>query len=93
MENPYIAEILCNSVGPMPPPVIDGDVERGLRGGIRHRGADRLKHAIEAADLDEVRRQITEEELEAARDRRDDLTGQVERCRGLIERSRTWVGF
>ena len=36
---------------------------------------------------------ITEEELEAARDRRDDLTEQVERCRGLLERSRTWVGF
>ena len=65
-----------------------------LRGGIRHQDADRLKQAIEAADLDEVRRQITEEELEAARDRRDDdLTEQVERCRGLLERSRTWVGF
>ncbi len=73
--------------------VIDDDVERRLRGGIRHRDADRLKQAIEAADLDEVRRQITEEELEAARDRRDDLTEQVERCRGLLERSRTWVGF
>ena len=73
--------------------VIDDDVERRLRGGIRHRDADRLKHAIEAADLDEVRRQITEEELEAARDRRDDLVEQVERCRGLLERSRTWVGF
>ena len=73
--------------------VIDDDVERRLRGGIRHRDADRLKQAIEKADLDEVRRQITEEELEAARDRRDDLTEQVERCRGLLERSRTWVGF
>ena len=73
--------------------VIDDDVERRLRGGIRHRDADRLKHAIEAADLDEVRRRITEEELEAARDRRDDLAAQVERCRGLLERSRSWVGF
>ena len=73
--------------------VIDDDIERRLRGGIRHRDADRLKHAIETADLDEVRRQITEDELEAARDRRDDLTEQIERCRGLLERSRTWVGF
>ena len=73
--------------------VIDDDIERRLRGGIRHRDVDRLKHAIEKADLDDVRRQITEEELEAARDRRDDLTEQVERCRGLLERSRTWVGF
>ena len=73
--------------------VIDDDVERRLRGGIRHHDADRLKHAIATADLDEVRRQITEDGLEAARDRRDDLTEQVERCRGLLERSQTWVGF
>ena len=73
--------------------VIDDDVERRMRGGIRHRDADRLKREIEAADLDAVRRQVTEEELEAARDRRDDLDAQVERCRGLLERSRTWVGF
>ena len=73
--------------------VIDDDVERRLRGGIRHRDADRLKREIETADLDAVRRRITEDELEAARDRRDDLTAQVERCRGLLERSRNWVGF
>ena len=73
--------------------VIDDDVERRMRGGIRHRDADRLKREIEDADIDEARRQITEEELEAARDRRDKLTEQVERCRGLLERSRNWVGF
>ena len=73
--------------------VIDDDVERRMRGGIRHRDADRLKREIETADLDAVRRRVTEEELEAARDRRDDLAAQVERCRGVLERSRTWVGF
>ena len=73
--------------------VIDDDVERRMRGGIRHRDADRLKREIEAADLDAARRQITEEELETARDRRDDLAKQVERCRGLLKRSRSWVGF
>ena len=73
--------------------MIDDDVERRMRGGIRHRDVDRLKREIEAADLDDVRRRITEEELEAARDRRDELDAQVERCRGLLERSRGWVGF
>ena len=73
--------------------VIDDDVERRMRGGIRHRDADRLKREIADADLAAVRRQVTEEELEAVRDRRDDLAAQVERCRGLLERSRTWVGF
>ena len=73
--------------------VIDDDVERRMRGGIRHRDAGRLKREIEAADLDDARRQIAEEELEAARDRRGELDAQVERCRGLLERSRSWVGF
>ena len=36
---------------------------------------------------------MTAEELEAARDRRDDLAAQVERCRTLLDRSRRWVGF
>ena len=73
--------------------VIDDDVERRLRGGIRHRDADRLRREIEAADLDAARKQVTAEELEAARDRRDDLAAQVERCRTLLDRSRRWVGF
>ena len=73
--------------------VIDDDVERRMRGGIRHRDADRLKREIEDADHDAVRRRVTEEELEAARDQRDELTAQVERCRGLLERSRNWVKF
>ena len=73
--------------------VIDDDVERRLRGGIRHRDVERLTREIEAADLDAVRRRVAEEELEAARDRRDDLAAQVDRCRGLLNRSRTWVGF
>ena len=63
-----------------------------MRGGIRHREADRLKREIEAADLDAVRRQITEEELEAARDRRrpDGASGAVP---GLARTVPQWVGF
>jgi superfamily II DNA or RNA helicase len=74
--------------------VIDDDIERRLtREGIRHRDAERLAREIEAADLDEERKRITEEELEAARARQEDLKGQVERCETLLERSRTWVKF
>ena len=72
--------------------VIDDDVERRLRGGIRHRDAERLTREIEAADLDAVRRRVAEEELEAARDRRNDLAAQVDRCRGLLNRSRDLGG-
>ncbi len=73
--------------------VIDDDVERRLRGGIRHREVERLAHAIEAADLDKEKQRIAAEELEAARDRQDSLTEQIERCRTLLDQSRRWVQF
>ena len=74
--------------------VIDDDIERRLRrGGIRHRDAERLTREIEAADLDRERKRVAAEELEAARERQEDLKAQIERCRGLLERSRRWVQF
>ena len=74
--------------------VIDDDIECRLhRGGIRHRDADRLAREIEAADLDRERKRVAAEELEAARERQEDLKAQIERCRGLLERSRRWVQF
>ena len=74
--------------------VIDDDVERRLnRGGIRHDDADKLKAEIKGADLAAAHKRATAEELEAARDRQDDLAGQIDRCRSLLERSRAWVRF
>ncbi len=73
--------------------VIDDDIERRLGQGIRHRDAERLAREIDAADLDAERKRVTEDELEAARDRREDLEAQIERCRGLLERSRAATGF
>ena len=73
--------------------VIDDDIERRLRGGIRHRDAKRLAREIEAADLDREKKRVAAEELESARERREDLKAQMERCRGLLERSRRWVRF
>jgi hypothetical protein len=73
--------------------VIDDDIERRLNRGIRHRDAESLAAEIAAADLDSQRKQIAAEELEAARERQDELREQIERCRTLLERSRTWVDF
>ena len=73
--------------------VIDDDIERRLRAGIRHRDAERLAREIEAADLDREKKRVAAEELEAARERQEDLKAQIERCRGLLERSRRWVQF
>ena len=73
--------------------VIDDDIERRLRGGIRHRDAKRLAREIDAADLDREKKRVAAEELESARERREDLKAQMERCRRLLERSRRWVRF
>lgn len=73
--------------------VIDDDIERRLRSGIRHSEADQLASEIEAADLDAKRKEVATEELEQARERQDELKAQVDRCRTLLEGSRKWVGF
>ena len=73
--------------------VIDDDIEYRLRQGIRHGDVERLAREIEQADIDAERKRITEEELDVARDRQEDLKAQIERCRGLLEKSRAWTGF
>ena len=73
--------------------VIDDDIERRLSNGIRHRDAERLALEIEHSDLDAEKKEIVEEELEATRERQDDLKAQIERCQDLLESSRKWVGF
>ena len=73
--------------------VIEDDIERRLREGIRHRDADRLVDEIREADLEAEKKQITEEELEVARERQETLQAQIARCQDLLERSREWTGF
>ena len=73
--------------------VIDDDIERHLRGGIRHRDAQRLAQEIDTADLDREKKRVAAEELEAARDRQEDLKEQIEHCRRLLDQSRRWVQF
>ena len=73
--------------------VIDDDVERRLRGGIRHRDADDLRSEIEAMDLEDDCKRATREELEATRERQHDLLVQIDRCETLLDRSRDWARF
>jgi superfamily II DNA or RNA helicase len=74
--------------------VVDDDIERRLtRSGIRHDDVDQLVSEIGEADLDAQRKQIVEEEFEAARERRNELEQQIEQCRTLLEKSRAWTGF
>ena len=73
--------------------VIDDGIERRLRQGIRHRDADQLAREIERADIDAEKKRVTTEEFEATRERQQELKEQIERCRGLLQASRTWTGF
>ncbi|NWF81750.1 MAG: DEAD/DEAH box helicase [Chloroflexi bacterium] len=73
--------------------VIDDDIERRLRQGIRHREAAALAAALEQADLEALRRQSVAEELEQARERERDLNAQITRCQNLLQKSRAWTGF
>jgi superfamily II DNA or RNA helicase len=73
--------------------VIDDEVERRLRQGIRYHDAERLAREIEQADLDSATKQITQEELEASRERQEDLKAQIARCQTLLQDSRAWTGF
>jgi len=73
--------------------VIDDDIERLLAQGIRHHEVDELTREIERADLDAEKKRVSEEELEAARERREGLKAQIEHCQNLLEASRAWTGF
>lgn len=73
--------------------VIDDDIERRLGQGIRHRDAEQLAREIERADIDAETKRVTAEELDAARDRQQDLKDQIERCQTLLEASRVWTSF
>jgi hypothetical protein len=73
--------------------VIDDSIERRLGQGIRHRDAEKLAREIEKTDLDAEAKRISGEELEATRDRQEDLKAQIQRCQSLLEASRVWTGF
>lgn len=73
--------------------VIDAKLTKSLTNGIRHRSIEALESEIESANLDETRRSAIEEELEASRERRQELREQIDRLRTLLENSRKSIGL
>jgi superfamily II DNA/RNA helicase len=73
--------------------VIDAKLEKTLRGGIRRKRLGALEKEIREADLDPDRRSTVEEELEAARERQDDLRNQIDSLRNLLEDSQKSIGL
>jgi superfamily II DNA or RNA helicase len=69
--------------------VIDDDIERRLKNGIRHSEAKQLAREIEQADLDPEKKRVSTEELEDARERQEDLKSQIARCETLLQKSET----
>jgi septum formation topological specificity factor MinE len=73
--------------------VIDARLAKSMQQGIRHRHIDRLESEIESVNLDAEHRQTIEEELEAARERQDQLRSQIDRLRILLEDSQKSIGL
>ncbi|HEY1067836.1 MAG TPA: DISARM system SNF2-like helicase DrmD, partial [Pirellulales bacterium] len=73
--------------------VIEGRLGETLSGGIRHRDVGDIEEKIDRADLEPDRKQAVVEELEAARDRQDDLRKQFDVLRDRLDESKRWVGL
>lgn len=73
--------------------VIDAKLAKTLSQGIRHQAIDSLESELDAIDLDEDRRAIIQDELEASRERQHALREQIDRLRTLLEKSRKSIGL
>ena len=73
--------------------VIDSRLATTLRKGIRRDRIAELEREIETADLEEQQRRSVEEELEATRERTNELRKQIERLRTRLEDSKRSVGL
>lgn len=64
-----------------------------LAAGIRHDEIEMLEAEIDGADLDSSKQAVAEEELEATRERQDDLLRQIDSLRNRINAARKWIGL
>ncbi len=71
--------------------VIDSQLERLLKGGIRRSEIERTEREIEAADLEADKRRAIDDELETARQL--NLRESIDSLRTLMDRSRKEVGL
>lgn len=74
-------------------PVLQRDVEAILSSGIDRENADATVKRIEEAELDAAKRATVEEQLEAARERDQDLDRQLDKLRTLKAKAEDWINF
>jgi hypothetical protein len=73
--------------------VLEDRLAHTVRVGIRHEEADRIAAEIEGAALDADQRATADEELEAARERKEKLTGQIDLLRNRINDASKWINL
>ncbi len=74
-------------------PVVERRLERLLHGGIRAAQADAVADAIEKEDAKGEMKGTVDEELEAARERQDELQKQLDHLRTIAAASQKLIGF
>jgi SNF2 family DNA or RNA helicase len=73
--------------------VLEARLADTLRRGIRHDEVKKIEADISGADLDSEKQAVTKEELEATRQRQEDLQKQVEILRNRINDAKKWIGL
>ena len=73
--------------------VLEGRLARTLKQGIRHRDIATIEMEIDGTNTDSESRQVVEEELEAARERQEDLKAQIQRLQNRLKASQDWLAL
>ena len=73
--------------------VIDVRLDKKMKSGIRRGDIDQMVADIEKTDIDDSERAVMESELDAARDRQQDLKKKVDELSEIIKESREVIGL
>jgi superfamily II DNA or RNA helicase len=73
--------------------VLEARLAATLRHGIHHNEIEKLEQEITNEGIDENKRSVTDEELEATRARRDELEKQIDALRARINDAKKWIGL
>jgi len=73
--------------------VLETRIAETIRGGMGHDRIEQMEMDIRGADLDGDRKAVAAEELDVARERREDLKREIDTLRARIDTSRQWIGL
>jgi SNF2 family DNA or RNA helicase len=73
--------------------VLEARLSKTIREGIKHDQIDKLTSEIENAGLDDDKRATATEELEATRERQEQLLNQIDLLRNRVNSARKWIGL